>query len=208
MRCDLGEQLPARGEFDALVVLGGAAGPLDDERCPWLPAVRRLLVESAGGAFPSFNICLGGELLAAATGGRISRRSAPQVGVFGLRDTAQSAADAVFGALPAEFESVLWHQEQMSVPPGGVLLATGSGSPVQGFRVGEAWGTQFHPEVTPEIIRHWIAGVTKRRSFEAYAGTTEDDLLAQVVEAQDAMKQVGVPLAAAFVELVRSTMSA
>ena len=42
--------------------------------------------------------------------------------------------------------------------PGAVLLASSPAVPVQVFRRGErAWGLQFHPEATPELVARWIA---------------------------------------------------
>ena len=45
-----GDQLKPVTTYDGAVVLGGAMAPTDDERCPWLPAVRALMAE-AGAAF-------------------------------------------------------------------------------------------------------------------------------------------------------------
>ena len=62
------------------------------------------------------------------------------------------------GALPGRFEAFEWHSYAFEVPPGGMLLAS---SPVcaQAFKVGEAaWGVQFHPEVTLEMLEAWRAG--------------------------------------------------
>ena len=40
-------------------------------------------------------------------------------------------------------------------PPGATLLAENNVCP-QAFRLGHAWGVQFHPEVTAEIVGGWI----------------------------------------------------
>ena len=62
------------------------------------------------------------------------------------------------GTLPGRFEAFEWHSYAFDVPPNGVLLAS---NPVcaQAFKVGEAaWGVQFHPEVTREMLEAWRAG--------------------------------------------------
>jgi GMP synthase-like glutamine amidotransferase len=42
------------------------------------------------------------------------------------------------------------------IPQNGVLLATASGCPHQAFRVGKnAYGIQFHVEVTDKSIKEW-----------------------------------------------------
>jgi GMP synthase-like glutamine amidotransferase len=39
-----------------------------------------------------------------------------------------------------------------------VLLGSSAACPHQAFRIGQcAWGIQFHPEVTENIIRDWCA---------------------------------------------------
>src|SRR5664279_4563846 len=60
--------------------------------------------------------------------------------------------------MPVEFETFQWHHDSFDIPVGGVLLASSSACINQAFRVGSAaWGTQFHPEVTEQIIRDWCA---------------------------------------------------
>jgi GMP synthase (glutamine-hydrolysing) len=49
-----------------------------------------------------------------------------------------------------------WHREGFELPPGATLLAEGDTFPVQAFRKGEqAYGIQFHPEVTHAMMCRW-----------------------------------------------------
>ena len=201
---DPGPSLPAdaaalRAAYDALIVLGGAAGPLDDEDNPWFPHVRSLLAASAEGAFPSFNICLGGELLAAATGGQLRRRRVPQVGAYIVAARPEAADDPVFSAMPASAPVVLWHQEEMGLPPGAVHLVDGTDAPVQAFRIGQAWGTQFHPETTAEQARGWGADV----SMPVWCGRAREQVLAEIANAEPEVEAAMAPLAAAFADYLR-----
>lgn len=193
-------QLPLPGEFDGLVVLGGSMGPADDARHPWLPGARELLRNSAGGQFPALAICLGGELLAQSTGGQIEQRATPQIGLSTVRACPEASADPLFSGLPEQFPVYLWHSLQMTLPPGAVHLADGTAAPIQAFRLGEAWGTQFHPESTGEQLGAWGAasGIT-----HAPDGRTLDDVVAEASAAEPQVALVMSSLAYSFVAYVR-----
>ncbi|RBP65096.1 GMP synthase-like glutamine amidotransferase [Brevibacterium sanguinis] len=190
--------------YAGLIVLGGAAGPLDDADNPWFPQVRDLLRRSAAGEFPSFNICLGGEMLAAATSGAIVRRSRPQIGVYRLHTTSAGQTDPVFSALGAAgstFPAVLFHQEEMELPADAELLVTGSDAPVQAFRVGEcAWGNQFHPETDAAQIARWLGS----DPLPLPEGKTPESIASELAEADAALVVAHRRLAHAFVAYLRS----
>jgi GMP synthase (glutamine-hydrolysing) len=42
------------------------------------------------------------------------------------------------------------------LPDGAVPLARSAGDPVQAFRAGSAWGVQFHPEFTDDVMRAYV----------------------------------------------------
>lgn len=203
VRPDRGETLPEPSDFtevaDALMVLGGEAGALDDADNPWFPAVRELLTASAEGEFPSFNICLGGQMLAVAGGGGIRTRERGQFGALLVEPLPEAAADPVFSSLVRPCRSVLFHGDEILPPAGAVQLVTGTDAPVQAYRLGEmAWGTQFHPECTGEQIAGWFAGMS-----EPPAGVDAGAVAAQVTAAEAEIAEAMAPLAAAFVGFVR-----
>ncbi|MCU4296771.1 type 1 glutamine amidotransferase [Brevibacterium permense] len=201
----LGEAIPERDSFDALIVLGGSAGPTEDLDNPWFPEVRDLLRRSIGGEFPSLNICLGGEMLAVAGDAPITRRAHPQIGTYELSATSAGDSDPVFGSLAGRsLPSVLFHQEEMALPTGAELLVTGSDAPVQAFRLGEfAWGTQFHPETDATQIARWLDG----NDLALPAGKTEDSIIAEVEAHDSALVDNGRRLARSFVEFLESRRS-
>ena len=143
--------------FDALVVFGGSMHVDQEERHPWLTGQHDLLREALESGQPLLGVCLGGQLLARSAGAHVGPASRPEIGWFEIELTPAGKADPVLGALPERFEAFQWHSYAFEVPTDGVLLAE---NPVcaQGFRVGEtAWGVQFHPEVTREMLEAWRA---------------------------------------------------
>lgn len=184
---------------DAVVSLGGAMGADDDATVSWLSATKRLLATAAEAAVPTLGVCLGAQLLASATGGRVAAGGrGPEVGAFLIARRDAAAADPLFAGLPLTPDVMHCHDDTVTeLPPGAVLLATNGypgGYPHQAFRVGRAaWGVQFHIETSAERVRGWAEG--KR------AGTLPIRVGAELDEAQDSMSQVWKAFAARFVAL-------
>ncbi|MFI6643084.1 type 1 glutamine amidotransferase [Streptomyces sp. NPDC050504] len=155
-----GDGLPASLDpYAGLVVLGGAMGPTDDVRAPWLPAVRELLREAVRRDLPTLAICLGAELLTVALGGEVGPAALPEVGLHPLAALPDCAADPVFGPLAAAPapRAVQWHfEETRRLPPGAVPLLTSGRCAHQAYRIGDqVWATQFHPETLAADIVEW-----------------------------------------------------
>lgn len=142
--------------YDALMVFGGAMNVHEVENNPWIHDEIDLIGDALDRELPVLGVCLGGQLLAAASGGRVTRAPQPEIGWHEVEKTPAAAADPLLADLPDRFLAYQWHSYQAELPEGAILLARSAVSP-QVFRVGDrAWGTQFHAEVTPEIVESWI----------------------------------------------------
>lgn len=202
-----GEQLPAGLDgHHALVVLGGSQQAFPDPvtgawSAPWLPATLGLLREAVGTTAPALGICLGGQLLAQAHGGRVAPGAAgPEIGAGLVAKRDGSATDALFGPLPLTPDVVQWHDDAIDqLPPGAVLLASSARYPHQAYRVGEcAWGLQFHVEVDEPMVRQWAAGDRERL---AGLDLSADRVADAVVARLDDLEQTWRPVAQRFVAL-------
>jgi GMP synthase (glutamine-hydrolysing) len=155
------DDVPGHIDGDALIVLGGTRGAEDDDFWPWLPATRQLLAHSTEAGVPVLGICLGAQLLAVATGGKVEPGAAGiEAGVVSARWRPESAHDPLVRGLPDPFPGPSMHRDAVTVlPPGAVWLAETDMYAHQAFRVGErAWGVQFHPEVSRETFQGWADG--------------------------------------------------
>jgi GMP synthase-like glutamine amidotransferase len=153
-----GEQLPPAGEISALIVLGGAMGANDDHKHPFLAGVRQLISDIVTTGIPYLGICLGGQLLAATLGAKVTANRWEELGTLSVKLTNDGKADQLFDGIPGEFTTFQWHHDSFDLPEGAILLASSPQCPHQAFRFGKcAWGLQFHPEVTEQIIRDWSA---------------------------------------------------
>src|SRR4051812_938011 len=143
--------------YDALVVLGGGMNVGEAERQPYLRAEIALLEDALARGQPVLGICLGAQLLASAAGASVHRARAPEIGWRAVELCSAAVADRVVGALPRRFTAYQWHSYAFEIPFGAVELARNEVCP-QSFRLGDcAWGVQFHPEVTEEILTGWFA---------------------------------------------------
>jgi GMP synthase (glutamine-hydrolysing) len=141
--------------YDAVLVFGGAMHVDQEERHGWLREENALLQHLVAEDVPTFGVCLGGQLVAKALGSPVRRMPSPEIGWFDVGLTPEAADDPVFADLPERFPAFQWHSYCFELPEGGVALARNDRC-LQGFRVGRAWGIQFHPEVTPEDLAEWL----------------------------------------------------
>jgi GMP synthase (glutamine-hydrolysing) len=153
-----GDPLPEVQDVSALIVLGGAMGANDDLLHPFLYDLKIFIRQVVSAGIPYLGICLGGQLLAAALGARVVSGRWGELGSLSVALTAEGRGDVLFEGLPTELGTFQWHNDSFDIPAGGILLASSPACPHQAFRIGaSAWGTQFHPEVTEQIIRDWCA---------------------------------------------------
>jgi GMP synthase (glutamine-hydrolysing) len=140
---------------DALIVLGGAMHPDEDERHGWLRPELRYLERQLERETPMLGVCLGSQLIARAAGAEVFRASEPEVGWLPVERTGAAATDPVGAALPERFDAFQWHHYTHGLPSGAVELAR-SRVCTQAFRLGRAWGVQFHPEVRGWQVNSWL----------------------------------------------------
>jgi GMP synthase (glutamine-hydrolysing) len=149
-----GDPLPAPGEPDGIIVMGGEQNALE----PPLAPQAALLREATAQGVPVLGVCLGAQLLAHAHGGEVRKLPRRHLAWPELQALPASAGDPVLGALPPGAAGVHWNEDGFSLPAGAVELLRSPAGTGEGFRVGErAWGVQFHPELDEEALEHWYA---------------------------------------------------
>jgi GMP synthase (glutamine-hydrolysing) len=144
------------GRHAAVIALPGVANPVDET--PAIISTRDVLRDALLQQVPVLGICLGAELLAEAAGG-LTHSCTPEWGYREVSLLPAAGKDALLGELPERFSVFQAHNYGFGLPPGAVALA-GSADEVQAFRVGvNAWGVQFHPEPTLEMLDGWTAAL-------------------------------------------------
>jgi GMP synthase-like glutamine amidotransferase len=200
-----GEALPPDlDEYAAILVLGGAMGANDDEAYPYLVEIRRLLAEAVAREVPTLGVCLGAQLLAVATGGRVDRApDGPEYGAQLIAKRANAATDPLFGPIPITPDVLQWHVDAIvELPPGAVRLASSPVCDVEAFRLGRlAWGIQFHIETTPALLRSWADHDPTMSDYDVEA------ILARAAAVDPDAVSVWRPFAEAFAGIVKDPSS-
>ena len=109
---------------------------------------------------PLLGICLGAQMLAKHLGARVAPHSRGRVemGYYPIRPT--QAGLRLCARWPGEVYH--WHREGFELPAACELLAQGGDFPNQGIRFGNAFGLQFHPDVTYAMMCRWTVRGAER----------------------------------------------
>lgn len=183
-------------EVDGVVCMGGEMGAYDDADHPWLVALRSLLGAAVRRRLPVLGVCLGGQLLAAATGGAVRRAAGgPEAGTLLIAKRDVAAHDPLFAQLPLTPDVIQFHYDEI-FRLGATLLASSPRYANQAFRVGAAgYGLQCHIETSPATVLSW-ANRDTAGNFPPHQ--LDPDHLAQV---HADIAQAWQPFAARFVAL-------
>jgi GMP synthase (glutamine-hydrolysing) len=140
-------------DYAGTVVFGGPMSANDDA-LPGIRAELEWIPQAVESGKPFLGICLGAQLLARSLGARVAPHpeGVAEIGYFPVQPTEAGAE-----LFTAPLNVYHWHQEGFDMPRDAVLLAAGERFPHQAFRYGaNAYGIQFHPEVTADIMETWL----------------------------------------------------
>jgi GMP synthase (glutamine-hydrolysing) len=148
----LGDPLPGTlAEHDGAAIFGG---PMSVNDCDdFIRAETDWIGVPLEEKKPFLGICLGAQMLSRHLGGKVEPHAEGfvEIGYFGLQPT---EAGSKLGDWPAQVYH--WHREGFTLTRGCELLATGETFANQAFRYdGQAYGLQFHPEVTRLMMHRW-----------------------------------------------------
>jgi GMP synthase-like glutamine amidotransferase len=166
--------------YAGLIVMGGPMSANDD--LPYLARELHLIGEALASDTPVLGICLGSQLLARAAGARVYRNTVKEIGWAPVYWTEAAREDLLFAGFERPETVFHWHGETFDLPAGAQWLGWSDACRHQAFRLGRAYGLQFHLEVTPGMVSDWlsqdanhddVAGLTATVDPAAHAASLE-----------------------------------
>lgn len=146
-RIDLeANEVPNPRDFDLIVSLGSEFAAYDDS-VSFVPKEIDLYKKALGATTPIFGVCFGGQLLARVIGGDVYKSNQAEIGWLPVR--------TLDPEIVSEGPWFQWHFDTFRLPREARLMAETDVGP-QVFSVKGGIGLQFHPEVTPTIMKGWV----------------------------------------------------
>lgn len=179
---DEGQPVPEDVQaFSGLCFMGGPMSVNDD--LPWIPPVLALIRSAVAADIPVLGHCLGGQLIAKALGGEVTRNRVKEIGwgeVHGLPGAAPWFPETSFTVFH-------WHGETFSLPPGATRVLSSEWCDNQAYVIGKTLGLQCHIEMTPDMIHAWSKSGAEEisRAYERAGGAvpsvqTPDAMCAEI----------------------------
>jgi GMP synthase (glutamine-hydrolysing) len=167
IRVDTGGSLPPVAAHAGVIVTGSPA--MVSKREAWSETTAAWLRHVIDAEVPVLGVCYGHQLLAHALGGQVDYHPhGREVGTVAIEKTRAGADDVLLGCAPPTFLAHASHQQSvLQLPAGAVALARSAHDGHHVVRYApNAWGLQFHPEFSVEIMRGYLRDVARAANGE------------------------------------------
>ncbi|UTF53970.1 type 1 glutamine amidotransferase [Natronosalvus rutilus] len=184
-------ELPETYDYDGVVVTGSRASVYWDE--DWIEPAKTWVAEAIDRDVPFLGICWGHQLLADVLGGSVDDMGEYEVGYSHIEHTGDSP---LFDGIDREFVGYTSHSDAvLELPPNAEPLAENEYSN-HGYRLGNVFGVQFHPEFDQPTMRKLL----ENKDLES---ETRERLLAEVTDENHARTRPASLVFENFVDFVR-----
>jgi GMP synthase (glutamine-hydrolysing) len=164
-----GDTLPSVESLAGAIITGSPAMVTD--QADWMRSLATWIPEAVEQKIPLLGVCFGHQILAQAVGGCVDYHpEGREIGTVAVELTEEGRRDPLLGYLPDTFKAHVTHaQTVIRLPANARRLAANAYESHHAFRVGEcAWGVQFHPEFTANIMRAYVGEYAGALSEQGY----------------------------------------
>jgi GMP synthase (glutamine-hydrolysing) len=176
----------------ALIVMGGPMNVDELGKYPFLEKEIGWLRQATAMNLPVLGICLGSQLLAKSLGARVYANGIKEIGWYPVEVMPEGETDPLFAGSGPRETVFQWHGDTFDLPPGAVQLARSERCRHQAFRWGRnAYGFQFHIEVTPEMVETWLEEPENRCELKSLEYIDPDEIRVETGRRFPEMRALG-----------------
>jgi GMP synthase-like glutamine amidotransferase len=170
---------PPLDEVSGVVVFGSSFNIEHADDQPFIKDVAKLARASVEQDVPVLGVCFGAQLLAWAFDAEVGKAHERELGFEPIKTLPATAGDPVVSHYADGDHVFQWHMDTFTLPPGAELLVTSERVPHQAFRMGEAWGIQFHLELSGPELELWLTAFAEIGDLEELWGKSPDQVRAE-----------------------------
>ncbi len=166
--CPSGE-LPNGVAYDGFVVTGSSASVYWDRE--WIADLKAWVETALRADVPALGVCYGHQLIADVLGGDVEAMGEYEIG---YREVEHDGENGLLRGVDPTFTVFTTHSDRVvEAPPGATVFAENDYG-IHGFRKGNAFGVQFHPEYDLETAATVTRGKDDQLSAERIASVLAD----------------------------------
>jgi len=183
-------ELPNVEWLSGVIITGSHAMVTDQE--PWVLKLIDWIPQILKQNIPMLGICFGHQILAQSMGGLVSYHpGGPEIGTVPITLSPEGKQDCLLGTMPKVFMAHTTHaQTVIRLPAEAHLLAENSFEPHHAYRIGKnAWGVQFHPEFTAEIMNEYVSEQASKLMNDGYDVKALQSAICNTVESNGLLKR-------------------
>ena len=144
---------PDLDAVDALIIMGGSMNTDELEKYPWLIGEQILIREAIKAGKKILGICLGAQLIAAASGCKVYQGTEKEIGFFPIQFSDTALDLDLFNHFYNPYTVFNWHGDTFDLPEGAVLIASTAICKHQAYLIGNSvLGLQFHLEMNEAVV--------------------------------------------------------
>lgn len=169
------ETVPAMGEFDCLIIMGGPMNIYEEEKYPWLKYEKQFIKEAIEYNKIVIGICLGAQLITEVLGGKVTQNTESEIGWFPISFSDEALKSPLFETFPEITTVFQWHNDTFStLGEGAICIASNKICEHQAFIYKDrVIGFQFHMESSEASIFSLIDNCYNENNSGSYVQSKE-----------------------------------